>query len=203
MKKFIFLLILIVTVNMKNTYSQQNNNIPDNPKIEKIQEGTSKSNSKDENKPRKNNSPSEETKKYNTCLFFATQILFLLLVFFGYPLFCRSKRYFLQNENVPPLKGLNLPKGSVRAMIAIAIIGSYLITLSLGSIVMPSGQFDKIIAAFGSLVGAVVGFYFGSRNNDSGSGYIEQSERESKNKEKKLESEHKVNNTAPPEPDKS
>ena len=46
-------------------------------------------------------------------------------------------------------------------MIAIAIIGSYLITLSIGASSLDD-HFDKILAAFGGLVGAVIGFYFGS-----------------------------------------
>ena len=61
--------------------------------------------------------------------FYIIQGVFFLLVFLGYPLFCWLKK---QSQS-SILKGLNLPQGSVRAMIAIAIIGSYLITLSIGS----------------------------------------------------------------------
>ncbi len=120
--------------------------------------------------------------KKSRCYFFIIQAIFLFLVFFGYPLFCLLKYYFIkENKDSSPLRGLDLPKGSVRAMIAIAIIGSYLITLSIGSLVISDDYFDKIIAAFGGLVGAVVGFYFGSRNSDRGDGKPDTKSKDNKN----------------------
>ena len=67
-----------------------------------------------------------KTSESTSFWFYIIQGVFFLLVFLGYPLFC----WFKKQDQPPPLKGLNLPKGSVRAMIAISIIGSYLITLS-------------------------------------------------------------------------
>ena len=123
---------------------------------------------RDDIQEKNKNSATIEASKINkkaTCWFFIVQTCFLLLVFFGYPLFCCVKNRCANGEiKKPPLRGLALPQGSVRAMIAIGIIGSYLITLSMGSVAIPSEDlFDKIIASFGGLVGAVVGFYFGSR----------------------------------------
>ena len=125
--------------------------------------------SKGESNPDKNLEENEsERRKKATCWFFIVQTLFLLCVFFGYPFFCWIKGCCdsKKGKSLPLMKGLALPEGSVRAMIAIAIIGSYLITLSMGSMAIASDIFDKIIAAFGGLVGAVVGFYFASRGND-------------------------------------
>ena len=79
-------------------------------------------------------------------------------MFLCYPLFC----WFKKQNQPAPLKGLNLPQGSVRAMIAIGIIGSYLITLSVGAFLIEKELFNIILTAFGSLSGAVIGFYFGS-----------------------------------------
>ena len=97
-------------------------------------------------------------------IFLIIHAAFLGSVFFLYPLICKCK---INNSSQPPLKGLNLPEGSVRAMIAIAIIGSFLITLSLGPLVFKENDhLNTILAAFGSLSGAVIGFYFGSRSSD-------------------------------------
>ena len=101
--------------------------------------------------------------------FIMIQGIFLILVFFLYPLICKRIMCCKKNDNIdlPPLKGLNLPEGSVRAMIAIAIIGSFLIILSIGPLVFKnSDHFNTILAAFGSLSGAVLGFYFGSRGSE-------------------------------------
>ena len=54
-----------------------------------------------------------------------------LLIFLGYPLAC----FFKKQDQSASLKGLSLPQGSVRSMIALAIIGSYLITLSIVSFI--------------------------------------------------------------------
>jgi hypothetical protein len=57
-------------------------------------------------------------------------------------------------------RALFMPNGSVRAMLAILIVGSFLNVLVLGSDIQ---HFDQIVAAFGALTGAVIGFYFGTR----------------------------------------
>ena len=65
-----------------------------------------------------------------------------------------------KREKSAPLKGLNLPEGSVRSMLALIIVGTFVIFLVLGDDV---GHFQKIVSAFGTLTGAVLGFYFGNR----------------------------------------
>lgn len=100
----------------------------------------------------------QETSDSTSYWFYIIQGTFFVLVFLGYPLFCR----FTKQNQSSSLKGLNLPQGSVRAMIAISIIGSYLITLSVGTFFIEKEIFNMILTAFGSLSGAVIGFYFGS-----------------------------------------
>lgn len=65
--------------------------------------------------------------------------------------------------SLPKLKGLNLPAGSVRSMIALLIVGSFVNFLIFGGPVLGE-YFDKILAAFGTLSGSVIGFYFGNRS---------------------------------------
>ena len=60
------------------------------------------------------------------------------------------------------LRGLNLPRGSVRAILALFAVGSFVIVLVFGGPVIGE-YYDTVIAAFGSLTGSIVGFYFGNR----------------------------------------
>ncbi|MEM9037767.1 MAG: peptidoglycan-binding domain-containing protein [Actinomycetota bacterium] len=61
------------------------------------------------------------------------------------------------------IRGLGLPRGSVRAIIALLIIGSFVGLALLGDRLLTSQTFDKVLASFGTLTGAVSGFYFGAR----------------------------------------
>ena len=126
---------------------------------EDINKGT-KSNlsSKVDTPPQNQNNKQKAVNKKNSGWFIFICSMFLGLVFFGYPFICKYKT----NNKETELKGLNLPQGSIRAMIAIAIIGLYVITLSIGSLFIGADEFDMILTAFGSLSGAVIGFYFGS-----------------------------------------
>ena len=97
--------------------------------------------------------------------------IFLGIIFIFYPFIlwiCR-RPYFLKGQQIPPLKGLALPQGSVRAMLAIAIIGSYLIILYYSALCneINKEKLNLVLAAFGSLSGAVVGFYFASRGSEN------------------------------------
>ena len=64
----------------------------------------------------------------------------------------------------PRLKGLALPEGSIRGMLALMSVGSFVILLVLGPGAPEMREFfDKALAAFGTLTGAIIGFYFGNR----------------------------------------
>ncbi len=58
------------------------------------------------------------------------------------------------------LKGMNLPEGTIRSMLALIIVGSFVIFLVLGSELK---NFESVVTAFGTLAGAVLGFYFAHR----------------------------------------
>ena len=95
-------------------------------------------------------------------LFWAEGIL-LAVILVGLPLYsyCIGKS---KSGKCPELKGLNLPAGSIRGMLALMSVGSFVILLVLGpSAPEMKEYFDKALAAFGTLTGAIIGFYFGSR----------------------------------------
>ena len=61
-------------------------------------------------------------------------------------------------------KGLNLPEGSIRGMLALMSVSSFIVVLVMGpGIPEMKDYFDKVVTAFGTLTGAIIGFYFGNR----------------------------------------
>ena len=92
-----------------------------------------------------------------------SQGLLLIVVLIGLPLFSRYKdKLPIEGNALPPLKGLNLPEGSVRSMLALLILGTFLNVLTFGGCLLGE-HFNSVLAAFGTLAGSVLGFYFGSR----------------------------------------
>lgn len=98
-----------------------------------------------------------------------TEFGLLLAVLIVMPIYsCCVSKYCVKKDgtdqpSLPKLKGLNLPAGSVRSMIALLIVGSFANFLIFGGPVLGE-HFDKILAAFGTLSGSVIGFYFGNRS---------------------------------------
>ena len=93
-------------------------------------------------------------------------LLLLLLVLVGLPLFARWREKKPDGADPPPLKGLNLPEGSVRSMLALLIVGSLLLTLNFGTESLGSA-YAEVVSILGTLAGSVLGFYFGSRGSQS------------------------------------
>ena len=60
-------------------------------------------------------------------------------------------------------RALSLPRGSVRAILALVIVGSFVIFLVFMPFLDDLEHLDKALVAFGTLSGAVTGFYFGGR----------------------------------------
>ncbi len=84
--------------------------------------------------------------------------ILLILVFVALPAFAawRSAR-----GSEIPLKGLALPQGSIRSMLALSVVGSFVVFLIFGS-GMDTGNFTQIVTALTGVAGTVMGFYFGS-----------------------------------------
>ena len=92
-------------------------------------------------------------------MLFWAEIGLFSVVLLGYPIAAWVIRQFSNSDTVGD-RALFMPNGSVRAMLAILIVGSFLNVMVLGSTLK---HFDQIIAAFGALTGSVIGFYFGTR----------------------------------------
>ena len=92
------------------------------------------------------------------------QLLWLILIAVGLPVYshCAGKT---AGSSAPELKGLNLPKGSIRGVLALTAVGSFVNVMVLGGPVLGE-HFDSILAAFGTLTGSIIGFYFGNRGSN-------------------------------------
>ena len=87
----------------------------------------------------------------------------LLIVLVALPIYaaCKSK----SQDNLP-LKGLALPQGSVRSMLALTVVGSFVVFLVFGGPVFSENdRFTEIVAALTGVAGTIIGFYFGSRGS--------------------------------------
>ncbi len=93
---------------------------------------------------------------------FLTEVLLLLLVLLAAPCYAI---YISNSEKSEKLTSLNLPKGSVRAMLALLIVASFVNVLVFGANVMGE-NFEQVVTAFGTLAGAVTGFYFAGKGSD-------------------------------------
>jgi hypothetical protein len=66
------------------------------------------------------------------------------------------------------LRGLALPNGTVRSVLALLVVGGFILFAFVGrGIVGDNEQFTAILAAWVTLTGAVTGFYFGSRTGQT------------------------------------
>ncbi len=91
------------------------------------------------------------------------QCVWMLLVTVGAAAYVRlaAKKNGCANYE-KELRGLNLPRGSLRGILALATIGSFVNVMVLGGPAL-GDNFDSVLAAFGTLTGSIVGFYFGTR----------------------------------------
>ena len=67
-------------------------------------------------------------------------------------------------EGRKKLRGLALPNGTVRSVLALLVVGGFILFAFTGrGIVGDNEQFTAVLAAWVTLTGTVTGFYFGSR----------------------------------------
>lgn len=95
-------------------------------------------------------------------LIIAESIL-LVIVLVGYPLLAR----FWHPHPVAPPRGLNLPQGSVRSILALTSVGTLVVVATFGAHAFTAEQYERVITVLSTLAGPILGFYFGSRHAES------------------------------------
>lgn len=71
-------------------------------------------------------------------------------------------------DGMKKLRGLALPNGTVRSVLALLVVGGFILFAFVGrGIVGDNDQFTAILAAWVTLTGAVTGFYFGARTGQT------------------------------------
>ena len=89
-----------------------------------------------------------------------TQVFFLVFVLVAIPCWLV---FFVGKEHTS--HPLNLPPGTVRSLLAMAVVGSFLITASIGPVFIDPDYFNMILSSLSALVGGVIGYYFGFKNS--------------------------------------
>ncbi len=91
--------------------------------------------------------------------------ILLIIVLVALPAYAAWKG---RNQEGVSLKGLALPQGSVRSMLALTVVGSFVVFLVFGGSALPEGaRFTEIVAALTGVAGTIIGFYFGSKGSGS------------------------------------
>lgn len=88
-------------------------------------------------------------------------------VLIGMPLYSTAVRVWASGgtEPVGP-RAFNLPNGSIRAMLGLLTVGTFVLVLAYGLSFSQGSSpfFGQVITAFATLAGSVTGFYFGGRS---------------------------------------
>ena len=91
--------------------------------------------------------------------FITAHLVFMVFTLIGLPCYILWRNKW--DKTAHPL---GLPKGSVRSLLAISVIGSFLITMALGPLFIAHNTLSIVIAGLTGIVGSIIGFYFGSRS---------------------------------------
>ena len=65
------------------------------------------------------------------------------------------------------LKGLGLPEGSVRSMLALMTVGIFVVVATFGQSAL-GPEYERVVTTLATLAGPVLGFYFGNRGSGKG-----------------------------------
>lgn len=90
------------------------------------------------------------------------ETVLLILVLLVLPLHGRCSG---QNANASNLRGLGLPSGSIRGMIALLVIGSMVNFLLFIGPCLSEDRFDSVLDTFTTVSVAVIAFYFANRSS--------------------------------------
>ena len=96
------------------------------------------------------------------------QSILLVIVLVGYPLLAQLK----PPPSAATPRGLNLPQGSVRSMLALTSVGTLVVVATFGAHAFTAEQYERVITVLSALAGPILGFYFGSRHAESRHGPV-------------------------------
>ncbi|WP_423925143.1 hypothetical protein [Candidatus Palauibacter sp.] len=91
----------------------------------------------------------------------------LVIVLIGLPVLATvvgHKRKADEGAAETPLKGLGLPEGSVRSMLALMTVGTFVVVATFGQRGL-GPAYESVLTTLATLAGPVLGFYFGSRGS--------------------------------------
>ena len=89
-----------------------------------------------------------------------------VLVFIVMPVYSIVIRWLgIQANDEKNMRAFNFPNGSIRAMLALMSVGAFVLFLVIGpgDNKTIAEHYSEILTAFGTLNGAILGFYFGGR----------------------------------------
>ena len=94
-------------------------------------------------------------------------VVLLVIVLIGLPILAtcvqRMQKASGQSDSVP-LKGLGLPQGSIRGMLALLTVGALVVVATFGGPALGL-DYERVLTTLATLAGPVLGFYFGSRGS--------------------------------------
>ena len=97
------------------------------------------------------------------CMLIIAESVLLIVVLICIPWYAAKKA----KDRKLPLKGLALPEGSVRSMLALMVVGSLVVLIVFGGPIMKESEnFAQAVSALTGIAGSILGFYFGTRSND-------------------------------------
>ena len=99
---------------------------------------------------------------WDTLPLLVAEIVLLIVVLWVHPWLARKK-----GGESAPLRGLNLPQGSVRSMLALATVGTFVVVATFGANAFSDEDYQRVVTILGTLAGPILGFYFGSRHAES------------------------------------
>ena len=135
---------------------------PETEKKESVHQNSGDENKRDHATASTNQVSCDHEKNYFYMV--VTEAILLGLILFVLPLFsyCQNKRGKLDPKS---LRGLGLPSGSIRGMLALLIVGSMVNLLLFGHCALDDQKFDAVLDAFTAISMAVIAFYFANRSS--------------------------------------
>ncbi len=106
---------------------------------------------------------SEQSPERNVTPLVVAASILLVVVLVGYPALAR----FWAPPAAAPPRGLNLPRGSVRSMLALLVVGAFVVFAIFGVEAFDADGYQRVVTTLGTLAGPILGFYFGSRHSAS------------------------------------